>query len=272
MSQRTRVVPIVLAAAIAALAAPAIRAQAPAPGKAAGSVEITVYAAASLRDALGEISKVCEGPTGSHLVYNFGASNDLAQQIVAANKADVFFSADEKWMDHVADAKLVDAGSRRALLSNRLAVVAPADSALAVGGAADLASAAVKRLALANPEAVPAGKYAKAWLEKAGVWDKVRERIVPGTDVRATLATVEAGAVDAGIVYKTDAAMSSRVRVLYIVPEAEGPRIVYPVAALGGDRPHLDVARRVVECFAGRDARGVFERLGFVAIEPAGGS
>jgi molybdate transport system substrate-binding protein len=173
-------------------------------------------------------------------------------------------------MDHVAGASLVDAASRRPLLSNRLAVVVPADSALAVGGAADLAHAAVKRLALANPDAVPAGRYARAWLEKSGVWDKVRERVVPGADVRATLALVESGAVDAGLVYRTDAAISSRVRVLYIVPEAEGPRIVYPVAALR-DRPHLDTARHVVECFAGFEARGVFERLGFVAIEPVAG-
>jgi molybdate transport system substrate-binding protein len=233
-------------------------------------IELTVYAAASLRDALGEIATICEGPTGSRLLFNFGASNDLARQIVAAHKADIFFSADESWMEHVAGAGLVDAASRRALLSNRLVVVAPSDSTLAVAGAADLARASIRRLALANPDAVPAGRYAKAWLEKSGVWEKVRDRVVPGTDVRATLATVEAGAVEAGIVYRTDAAITSRVRVVYVVPEEEGPRIVYPVAAMG-DRPHLDTARRVVDCFSGQKAREQFERLGFVTIARAGG-
>jgi molybdate transport system substrate-binding protein len=171
-------------------------------------------------------------------------------------------------MDKVAEAGLVDEGSRRALLSNRLAVVVPGDSTLRIGSAGDLAGPAVRRLSLANPEAVPAGRYARAWLEKAGVWALVSKRVVPAPDVRAALAAVEAGAVEAGIVYTTDAAIARRARVAYVVPEREGPRIVYPVAALK-DRPHAQLARRVAECYAGTYARAVFERFGFVAFEAA---
>lgn len=227
-------------------------------------VEIQLYAAASLRDALQELAPALERATGASMVLNLGASSDLARQIVAANRADIYFSADEAWMDHVAKAGLVDAGSRRSPLSNRLVVVVPADSTLEVGAAADLASPSVRRLSLAQPETVPAGKYAKAWLESQGRWEAVAERVVPALDVRAALAAVESGAVEAGVVYSTDAAISDRVRVAYEVPESAGPQISYALAALA-ERPHLDVARTVVAWLAGPRAAPVFERFGFVA-------
>jgi molybdate transport system substrate-binding protein len=225
--------------------------------------EIVVYAAASLRDVLQHLAPACETSVGARLVFNFGASNDLARQIEAAGKADVFLSADEAWMDRVAKAGLVDAASRRSLLSNRLVVVGASDSALNIASASDLGSPAVRRVALANPEAVPAGKYAKAWLEKSGAWASVADRVVPFPDVRATLAAVESGGADAGIVYRTDAAISKRVKVLYEVPAAEGPRISYAVAAIQ-DRPQVDTARRLVTWLAGPEAGPVFERFGFV--------
>lgn len=232
------------------------------------AVELTVYAAASLRDALDELGPACGKAAGAALRFNFGASNDLAHQILAANKADVFFSADEAWMDQVAAQGLVDAASRRSLLSNRLVVVAPADSTLSVASAADLAGPGVKRLSLANPDAVPAGKYAKAWLEKAGAWEKVKDKVAPTPDVRAALATVESGGVDAGIVYGTDAVIAKGVKVIFSVPVAEGPRVSYPIAALA-ERPHLESARRAVDCLAGAGGRAVFERHGFIVLETA---
>ena len=259
---------LALAALASAAGALADTPPAPASGAEAPPPEIAVYAAASLKDALTTMAPACEAHAGVRLVHNFGATNDLARQIVAANKADLFFAADESWMDKVAEAHLIGEGSRRALLSNRLAVVVPIDSTLAIASAADLAGAAVRRLALANPEAVPAGRYAKAWLESAGAWARVSRRVVPAPDVRAALAAVEAGAVEAGVVYTTDAAISHRVRVAYVVPESEGPRIVYPLAALK-DRPHTDLARRVAECYAGPYARAIFERFGFVVIGAA---
>ncbi|HET8948780.1 MAG TPA: molybdate ABC transporter substrate-binding protein, partial [Candidatus Polarisedimenticolia bacterium] len=195
---------------------PAVPAQA-APASAAAPVELMVYAAASLKDALDAIGPACGKGAGATVLFNFGASNDLAQQILAANKADVFFSADEGWMDRVAAKDLVDVASRRSLLSNRLAVVVPADSDLAIRDAADLAGSKVKHLSLANPDAVPAGRYAKAWLEKVGAWDGVKGKVAPAPDVRATLAAVEAGAAEAGIVYLTDAAIGRRSKVAYTV-------------------------------------------------------
>jgi molybdate transport system substrate-binding protein len=230
---------------------------------AAEPVELTVYAAASLRDVLQELAPAVERATGTRLVFNLGASNDLARQILAANRADLFFSADESWMDRVAAAGLVDAGSRRSPLANRLVVVVPADSPTQISAAGDLAAPAIRRLALANPEAVPAGRYARAWLEARGVWDDVAGRVVPALDVRAALAAVESGAVEAGIVYRTDAAASTRVRVAYAVPDGEGPRVSYAIAALR-PRPHLAAARAAAAWLCGPEAAAVFERFGFI--------
>jgi molybdate transport system substrate-binding protein len=234
-----------------------------APEARAASPEINVYAAASLRDVLQQLAPACDAAVGAHLVFNFGASNDLARQIEAGNKADVFFSADEAWMDHVAQAGLVDTGSRHALLSNRLVVVGLKDSSLNIQSARDLAGPDIRRVSLANPEAVPAGKYAKAWLEKAGLWGTIKDRVLPGLDVRAALTAVESGGAEVGVVYRTDAAISKKVRVLYEVPEAEGPRISYPVAALR-DRPRLDLARSVVAWLSGPRAAAAFEHYGFL--------
>jgi molybdate transport system substrate-binding protein len=228
-----------------------------------------VYAAASLRDALQDLAPRCGESLGVRLVFNFGASNDLAHQIEAGNKADVFFSADEGWMDRATEAGLVDTGSRRSPLSNLLVVVVPKDSSLTIRSASDLGVPAVRRLSLANPEVVPAGKYAKAWLENVGAWERVRDRVVPGVDVRAALAAVESGAVEAGILYRTDAAISGRVRVAFEVPGAESPAISYALAALR-ERPYLAHARRVVEWLCGPQAGAVFQRRGFIVRNPPG--
>ncbi|HEV8120421.1 MAG TPA: molybdate ABC transporter substrate-binding protein [Candidatus Polarisedimenticolia bacterium] len=262
-----RVACFLVGAGIAAAVAPPVTPAHPAPN--AEPVEVTVYAAASLRDALQAIATVCEPLAGARLVFNFGASNDLARQIVAADKADLFFSADEAQMDKVASEGLLDAASRVDLLSNRLAVVVPPDSKIALRSAADLAG--VNRLALADPDAVPAGKYAKAWLEKAGVWEKVAAKVAPFPDVRAALAAVEAGSVEAGIVYMTDVPIGHQAKLAFEVPESEAVHISYPLAVLK-DRPALETARRVAACFASSDARQVFVHFGFRTIAAASGS
>ncbi|HEX9428223.1 MAG TPA: molybdate ABC transporter substrate-binding protein [Candidatus Polarisedimenticolia bacterium] len=238
-----------------------IAAAPPAGADGSANPELTIYAAASLRDVLQELEPKCGAALGARLVFNFGASNDLARQIIAANKADLFFSADEAWMDRVAEAGLLDGPSRRSPLSNRLCVIAPADGALVVRSAADLAG--VRRLSLANPDAVPAGKYAKAWLEKSGAWAALENRVIPALDVRSALAAVESGGAEAGIVYRTDAAISRKVRIIYEVPETEGPRISYPIAALK-DRPRLAASRAVAACLSGPESGPVFEKFGFI--------
>jgi molybdate transport system substrate-binding protein len=225
----------------------------------AAAEEVVVFAAASLADALREIGTAFEASTGHRVVLSLGGSNDLARQIRAGAPAEVFVSASDERMDEVERAGLVRGGDRFDLLSNRLVVVVPSAAATGMARAEDLV--AVRRLALGDPEAVPAGVYARQWLEKRGLWERVRGRVVPTLDVRAALAAVESGNADAGIVYRTDAAISKRVRVALEVPAAEAPRIVYPAALLATARG--PAARAFHEHLRSPEAREVFERLGF---------
>lgn len=230
--------------------------------------QLTVYAATSTRDALQSLAEGFERDRGVHVVFNFGSSGDLSKQIVAAAKADVFVSADEKEMDRVEQAGLLLAGSRRALLSNQLVVVEPAGgpSAFTAPFAPEqLAGDAVRRLSLGNVETVPAGRYAKAWLEKVGVWPSVSERVLPGVDARAALAAVESAGAQAGVVYATDAALSEKVRVVHAVAIAEGPKISYPMAVIAG-RPREADARAWADLLTSPAARAEFEEHGFVFL------
>jgi molybdate transport system substrate-binding protein len=237
-------------------------------------IELTVYAAASLRDALQAIAADYEKANSVKLVFNFGSSGDLARQILAAKKADVFFSADEREMDRVAFDELIDGSSRKIVLSNQLVVVESIDpdhpDASIFGKSFELEALAgpqVKRLSLADTATVPAGRYAKAWLEKKGVWDRVKDRVLPGVDVRAALAAVESGGAEAGIVYRTDAAISKKVRVVHAVPFAEAPAIRYVLAVMK-DRPNARAAQGFAQHLAGADGLAVFLRFGFVKPEP----
>jgi molybdate transport system substrate-binding protein len=259
----------VIVIAVAGVGVPVAPAVAAPPAGPETAPEVMVYAAASLSDALEEMAPACGRAAGARLVFNFAGSNDLARQIMAAGRADLFLSADEDWMDRVEAAGFVEPGSRRTLLANRLAVIARRDAdAPAEEGARALLSPAIRRLALANPDVVPAGRYARAWLQAAGVWDALAPRVLPTLDVRAALAAVESGAAEAGIVYRTDAALSIKVRVVYEVPAGEGPRISYPMAILR-DRPHAEAARRIAACIAGADAAAVFARSGFIVTAAA---
>ena len=230
----------------------------PAPS---GAEEVLVFAAASLTESLEEIGKACEAKTGTDVRFSFGASSDLARQIQAGAPADVFFSADAARMDVLEKAGIVRHADRREFLSNQLVVVVPNSSSLRVAGARDLAR--LPRLALADPEAVPAGIYARKWLEAEGVWGQVRPKLVPTLDVRATLAAVASGAVEAGIVYRTDSAISNKVRVVFVV--TNGPAIAYSVARLASSKS--SAARRFVDFVAGAEGRAVFERRGFTVLK-----
>jgi molybdate transport system substrate-binding protein len=229
--------------------------------------ELTVYAAASLRDVLQELGPEAEAEAGARLVFNFGSSGDLARQIVAAHQADLFFSADERELERVEAAGLVETGTRRALLSNQLVVIEPADERPSLFAApfepAQLAGAELELLSLASTDTVPAGRYARAWLEARGVWTRVASRVLPGVDVRAALAAVESGGARAGIVYRTDAARSRKVRIVHAIPLAEGPAISYPLAVLAR-RPELARARQLADFLASPAALEVFERHGFI--------
>jgi molybdate transport system substrate-binding protein len=165
------------------------------------AAELTVHAAASLTEAMQEIGAAYEKQSGDKLQFNFGASSMLARQIEEGAPADLFFSADEAKMDALEKKDLLLPGTRRSLLSNLLVIVVPADASAAPKSAADLAKPEFKKLALAEPQTVPAGIYAREYLQKIGLWDAVKEKVVPTENVRAALAAVESANVDAGIVY-----------------------------------------------------------------------
>lgn len=230
------------------------------------SAELNVFAAASLSDALRELAPAYETKSGDKLRFNLGASSALARQIKEGAPADVFFSADEAKMDELARAGLIAADTRVTLLSNTLVIVVHATDGAKVATPADLATDAVRRLALAEPQSVPAGIYAKEYLLKFSLWPQVADKVVPTENVRACLAAVESGNVDAGIVYKTDALISKKVKISFEVPTAEGPKIAYPLAVTAASK-HADAARRLVAFLASAEAHAVFSKYGFL---PAG--
>ena len=224
--------------------------------------EVTVYAAASLTDALKDVAQGFEAKTGHKVVFNLGASNDLVRQIKAGAPADVLFSADKAQMDGLEAAGLIRAADRVDVLSNILVVVVPTSRSARMGQPRDLL--AVKRLALADPEAVPAGVYARTWLESISLWDELKDKVIPTLNVRATLSAVESENVDAGIVYRTDAAVSKRVKVAFEVPRDQGPAIVYPLAPLTGSRK--PATAELVRYLTSAPAREVYRRYGFIVL------
>jgi molybdate transport system substrate-binding protein len=225
--------------------------------------EITVFAAASLSDALRDLATLHEQATGDIVRLNLGASSILARQIADGARADLFFSADEAKMDTLARAGCLVSGTRCSFLSNSLVIVVPADSGLSFASARDLATPAVRRLALAEPQTVPAGIYAREYLQQQGLWAAVVDKIVPTENVRAVLAAVESGNVTAGIVYRTDALISKRVRVALAVPPGEGPRISYSFAAIaGGGNP--SGAARFAALVSSPAGKSVFVKYGFI--------
>lgn len=230
------------------------------------AAEVNVYAAASLSDVMRQIATNYEKISGDRLVFNFGASSFLARQIVEGAPADVFFSADEAKMDELQSKGLILPETRKSRLSNRLVIITAVDGAPDIKSPADLAGPAVKRLALADPKAVPAGIYAKEYLEKLKLWPAVEPKVVPTENVRAALAAVESGNVEAGIVYKTDAAISHRVKVAYEVPVGEGPAISYPMAAMKNS-PQPQAAAKFLEYLESDAAAKTFETNGFVVLK-----
>jgi molybdate transport system substrate-binding protein len=193
--------------------------------------EVMVSVAASLADVLTAVETVYEQRGAPYdVVLNTGASNALARQIASGARVDVFISADRAQLDAVR--RLVVPGTAVDLLGNQLAIVVPADRAALVRAAGDLASPSVRRVAIGDPAAVPAGVYAKAYLEKAGLWGAVEPKVVPTGTVRLALSAAQTGAVDAAIVYRTDVRTASGVHEAVVIPPADAPEIVYPAAVM----------------------------------------
>jgi len=245
-----------LAGALALAACLPLRAEAPG---------LSVFAAASLSESLQDIAGLWAKASGGKVAYNFHASGSLVRQILEGAPADVFVGADEASMDQLQAAGLLEPGSRVGLLSNTLVVVARADSPVKVSAPADLAG--LGRLAIGDPAAVPVGAYAKAWLSKLGLWGQVIDKLVPCDNVRAVLAAVESGNVDAGIVYRTDSLISKKVRIALEVPAAEGPKISYPLAVLKGSADK-EQALKFASFLQGPEAAKVFKARGFILLKP----
>lgn len=225
-----------------------------------------VLAAASLQESLTEAADAWAAKGHARPTLSFAASSALARQVMAGAPADLFLSADEPWMDAVAKAGLLRAGTRATLLGNRLVLIAPAASKIRLTPTRDFPLArglGSGRLALADPDAVPAGKYAKVALIRLGVWPGVAARIAPAENVRAALALVERGAAPLGVVYATDARASKAVRVVATFPASSHPPIRYPIAQLKASR-HSDAAGFRAFLFS-KQARAIFARHGFGA-------
>jgi molybdate transport system substrate-binding protein len=228
--------------------------------KAPSSGELLVLAAASTADAMGDMGRDFETETGQKVRFSFGASRDLARQIRAGAPAAVIVSADAETIDSLVEAKLVRSDDRRSFASNRLVVIVPKGPSSAIRTPRDLTL--VAHVAIGDPQLVPAGNYAKRWLEKEGLWTEVEPHVLPSLDVRAALAAVETGHAEAGIVYRTDAAHSQRVQVAYEVPAEKTPTISYVAARLAS--AENAGAGRFLDFLMGPKARAILVRHGFV--------
>ena len=228
---------------------------------------ITVAAAVSLTDVLEETAKAYAAAGGGPVRFNLAGSNVLARQIVNGAPADVFISADEAQMEVVEKAGAILAGSRIDLVGNQLAVAAVPEKVELVRQQFARAPAEIRRLAIGDPAAVPAGVYAKRYLEQKNLWSLYESRIVPTTNVRAALTAVETGSADAAIVYLTDLAAARSAVLAFAVPAAEGPRIVYPAAVVAASR-HQAEAQRFLAYLRHPSARAIFARYKFV-LPPA---
>jgi molybdate transport system substrate-binding protein len=227
--------------------------------------DITVYAAASMKESLDALARQFERQAGGKVVVSYGASPSLARQIEKGAPADLFISADRDWMDYLDQRKLIRAGSRVNLLSNRLVLIAPADSkaVLAIAPKFPLAqSLGSSRLAMADPDSVPAGKYGKVALEVLGVWSAVAPKIARAENVRAALALVARGEVPFGIVYITDAMAEPKVRVIGTFPANLHSPMVYPAALLADGRSQS--AEALLRFLRSVEARTVWRKFGFV--------
>jgi molybdate transport system substrate-binding protein len=225
--------------------------------------EILVFAAASLTNVLDEIGAAYTQQTGQTVKFSYAASSALARQLEAGARADVLFPADLEWMDYVQTRGLIDRTTRRNILRNRLALVAPADSRIELKIAPGFALAAAlgnRRLATGDPESVPVGKYARSALTSLGVWNDVADRLVRAENVRSALAFIARGETPLGIVYETDAKIEKRVRVVDFFPADSHPPIVYPVAVTAQARP---TARQFIDFLQSSAAQNTFEKYGF---------
>jgi molybdate transport system substrate-binding protein len=258
MLRRTVTSGLALLAAALWLAPQAVTAQ---------NTSITVFAAASMKNALDDVSAAYTKATGIKVVSSYAASSALAKQIESGAPADVFLSADLTWMDYVAEKKAIKLGTRVNLLGNKLVLIAPKDSktgTVTIGQGFDLAKLAGDgRIATGDVKAVPVGLYAKAALEKLGAWAAAEQKFAMTDNVRAALLLVSRGEAALGIVYETDAKVEPGVKIIGVFPDASHTPITYPVATTVSAKPE---ARGYLQFLRGQQARDIFEKYGFTLL------
>lgn len=232
----------------------------------AADTEVVVFAAGSTTNAITEIGALYAAQKKGHITPSFASSSTLAKQIASGAPADVFLSANVKWMDYLEEKSAIDKATRFDLLGNRIVLIAPVQSSIRnieIKKGLDLADllGSQGRLALGDPEHVPAGMYGKKAMQTLGLWEQVKNRLAPMKDVRAALVLVERSEAPLGQVYATDAAISKKVRVVGTFPVESHPPIVYPVAAVAGKK--TDAAVAFLNFLKTPQARSVFEKYGF---------
>lgn len=235
--------------------------------------QIMVFAAASLHDVLLEVGSRFERQHGIHVNYNFAGSNVLAQQLIAAPKADLFISANTAWMSRLEQAGRIVPGSSQVVLSNRLVVIVNRNSSLQGSPQELFCKPDFEYLSIGNPQAVPAGVYVRQWLQKlscgstaSSAWDVVAGRVAPAPNARAALGMVEADRDIPGIVYATDAAMSDKVFVIYQVNGNNAPDIAYHAALVENKSSH-ERSRLFLQFLSSEQTSEVFQSYGFLVPE-----
>jgi molybdate transport system substrate-binding protein len=233
----------------------------------AAAQDLTVFAAASLKNALDDVNKAFTAKEHAKVTSSYAASSALIKQIEAGAPADVFISADLDWMKYGIDKKAIKPGSDFSLLGNRLVLIAPKDSKIntvTIGQGFDIAALAGNgRIATGDVRAVPVGKYAKAALEKLGAWQKAEPRMAMAENVRAALALVGRGEAALGIVYETDAKVEPNVKIVAAFPADSYPPVIYPVGQTAGAK--ADPAKYFA-FLRGGEAKAIFERYGFTVL------
>ena len=242
----------------------------PASAGARQAARVVVSAASSLTDVLAQVVDLYE-ETGAavRVELNLAGSNTLARQIIAGAPVDLFLSANVDEMRRLEAAGRVRPNSWDTFLSNQLVVVAPDDRPAPPRQLDDLRAAGVRRIAIGDPAAVPAGIYTRRYLEDRGIWDDLVGKLVPTRSVRTALAAVETGNVDAAFVYRTDAASAPRAVVAFEIPLAEAPAIIYPIAVIEGS-PNGAAAAAFLRFLRSASAKAVFEQAGFIVLAPRG--
>ncbi|MEO1428079.1 MAG: molybdate ABC transporter substrate-binding protein [Cyanobacteria bacterium J06632_19] len=228
------------------------------------TVELTVSAAASMQDAMKEVAKVYqEAYPDIQIIYNFGSSGTLTQQIKQGAPVDIFISANEKFMDELDRKNLLLSESRKDLLKNNVVLIVPKkDNINNISKFQELTSPNIKRFSIGEPESVPAGQYAKQVLSNLKIYERLKSKTVFAKDVRQVLAYVELGNVDAGIVYGTDAKISKQVKVVDTASKNTHKAIIYPVAAIKRTK-NPEVAQEFIQFLFSNAARDTFQKYGF---------